>query len=202
MITKISYKPYASGINNRQKQTDNVNFGARTNQAAAAAQKSLVQGVQLLGNLVTLFSIGKNKAENILPNMLRDLPAVLRKVGVPNLAKSFETEIAGQADAEILRKLQAAKAKPEPETLLDVVAALIHAGETNMPTKIAGLTDTAVRILEQNGAKGQSMGLSIAAKTLDTASLIQQADHEVLRAKNPWLAGVMQEFTTKVRGRQ
>lgn len=197
MITKVAYKPYASGVNSTQRQTQpqNVNFGANPQNA----QKTIVQGIQLLGTLSSLYSVGKNKAENILPDMLRNLPAVLRKVGAPKLAESFKAEIKGLKDPQILERLKRTEIKRKPETLLEIIAALLHAGASERPADVLNLTQSTVAVLEKNGAKEQAVGLGLAAKVLDIDALIHMTDREVMQAKDPWLAGVMQEFVRRVR---
>lgn len=196
MITKVSYRPYASGVSNRQTQPQKVSF------KAAANEKAVESGAQLFGTLIALFTVGKNRAESLLPNVLRNIPEFLEQLGIHKLAKSFEKEITHLKDPEMLTRFKAAAKKTQPETIFDVLAGSYNAGIEGKPMAIFNLADATVGILERNGANEQAAGLRLAPHAEGIGKLFQMLDKEIARRQNPWLVGVMEQFVEEMKGRQ
>lgn len=73
MITKVSYRPYASGVNNTQNQPKKVNFGAHSPQEV---------GEKLAHRLANLTGSGSRGA--IVQDMLATLSFLKEHCGLPD----------------------------------------------------------------------------------------------------------------------
>lgn len=82
MITKVSYRPYALGVNNRQNQPQNVNFGMKL----TLTERELDLGDRLIASMVGCFSAGRANRIDLLPTAFGEVFAVLRSAGGDRLA--------------------------------------------------------------------------------------------------------------------
>lgn len=96
MITKVSYRPYALGVNNTQTQPKKVNFGIRPKQPPIPNG-----GSAILSLLVCAYSAGELGAKEMLPFIAQGTSAALKTRGGKRLAAQLE-KILGEVDLEKL----------------------------------------------------------------------------------------------------
>lgn len=84
MITKVSYRPYTSDVNNRQKQNQpqKVNFGTRF----GLTERELEAGNKLVAILIGCFSGGRANRIGMLQEGISEVLQVLREAGDNRLA--------------------------------------------------------------------------------------------------------------------
>lgn len=196
MITKVSYRPYASGVNNTQTQPQRVNFGAKPQ----ITEKAMTDGVQVLVSLVSVFSIGKFRIQEGLSQCMLGIADILEQTGAAKLAMQLKDEVGTSTDAQILGLMRKSVEKPKPQTVFDFFAHSYVAGENRdqsvMPKLLIGFEKT----LRKNDAQELADGFNLWTKVIGLDQLIQISDAKLSESKNPWFAGVMREFARIVKG--
>ncbi len=94
MITKVSYRPYASGVNNTQKQPQKVNFGANipSKVAEKLTPEVLQQGLALRIKLLELATAGASRDSGQVSAHVDAICAFLKQchINAETLGKALE----------------------------------------------------------------------------------------------------------------
>lgn len=196
VITKVSYRPYVSGVNNRQKQPQNVNFKAQLN------PKMVQDATTIYGLLTTAYSIGKFHAQDMFLTLIRGGSEILKESGAVKLAEGLEKGIGNSTDSQIIGQVNQRILKHESQTFFDSLSESYLAGLYQDPSQMPEIVTKTGRIIQQQEGEGSDVAAAskFVAENIDLGVMLQLSNLKILQEMNPQAYGIFSEFVRALQG--